>query len=532
MGLCRLRSGALTGIDAIPVDIEADASRMGDPQIVIVGLPDATVRESRDRVSTAISNSGYAPFEGRITVNLAPADVKKDGSLFDLPIAVAILAASDEISLSGESRHHLPGLPATMVPLDPKTTALAGELSLGGEVRPVRGILPLAIRLREAGVRSFLVPAENANEAAVVEGLDVYPVHSLRHAADILSGADAGQTGPLRIDRDALFATHESDGPDFGDVKGQEMAKRAMAIAVAGGHNILLMGPPGTGKSMLARCVPSILPPMILEEALESTKVHSIAGLLPPDTALLRTRAFRSPHHTVSDIGLIGGGTHPAPGEVSLAHNGVLFLDELPEFNRSVLEVLRQPMEDGFVTISRASGSARFPSRFMLVAAMNPCPCGFLGDPNHPCRCTPTQIQHYRSRISGPLLDRIDLHITVQASRLQDLQTIPKGATSEQLRAAVCRARARQTERFAGRSGIASNGAMVRRDLEEFCHMNDECLAVMNFAMNELRFSPRSHDRILKVARTIADLAGHEELQATDLQEALGYRALDRSVWS
>ncbi len=533
MHLATVHSGAVTGIEALPVVIEADVSRSGDPQMVIVGLPDASVREARDRVQTAISNSGYEPFRGRITVNLAPADLKKDGTLFDLPIALGVLLASGE-DASPRPRSSAPGAQALAraVPLDRDTTAVVGELSLAGDVRPVRGALPLAVALRGAGFKTILVPAANAAEAAVVSDLTVYGVRSLRHAMDLMTGEDRGATAPVRVDLAEAFDAPEEGGTDFIDVRGQEAAKRAIEVAVAGGHNILMMGPPGTGKSMLARCIPSILPPMSLDESLELTKIHSIAGLLPPDVPLLRTRAFRSPHHTVSDVGLIGGGTHPSPGEVTLAHHGVLFLDELPEFNRSVLEVLRQPLEDGFVTISRAAGSARFPARFMLVAAMNPCPCGYLGDPNRPCRCTPTQTQRYRSRISGPLLDRIDLQITVAAGKLQDMQSMPKGMSSAQMRENVLRARRIQEARFAGRPGARVNGAMTRRDIETFCHMDAGCLQAMNFAINELKFSPRAHDRILKVARTIADLDGRAELDARDIMEAVNYRSLDRSVWT
>lgn len=572
MGLSKLLSGAVNGIEAIPVEIEADASRVGDPQMVIVGLPDASVRESQHRVSTAISNSGFATFDGRITVNLAPADVRKDGSLFDLPIALAVLMASGALDHPARKRNGLPVQPslfpgngATVAPFgstataplvsppdvskpspsaapapaskEPEfvKTAVAGELSLGGEVRAVRGILPIAIALLHAGVKRFLVPEANAPEAAVIEGLDVYPVKSLRHAADILSGADGGRTRPLRLSSDEWAASYASTAPtavDFADVKGQELAKRAIQVAVAGGHNILLIGPPGTGKSMLARCIPGILPPMTQEEALEATKIHSIAGSLPPGTPFLRERPFRSPHHTVSDIGLIGGGTHPSPGEVTLAHLGVLFLDELPEYSRTVLEVLRQPMEDGFVTISRASGSARFPARFILVAAMNPCPCGYFGDSHRPCRCSQVQVSRYRSKISGPLLDRIDLHISVPLMELRDLQSIPTGASSADLREGVLRARAIQQERYKDRREPRTNAAMTRRDVEKYCHLDAECLQIMNFAIQQLHFSPRSHDRILHVARTVADLAGHAEIRPEDLQEVLSYRSLDRSLWT
>ena len=519
----RLLSGALGGIEAVPVCVEANLSRTGDPQTVVVGLPDSSVKESRDRVATAMANSGFDPFRGRITVNLAPADLKKEGSHFDLPIALAILLAAD-----GEDGVFSPRGRSAGEPLDPEKTAIAGELSLNGEVRPVRGVLPLAASLRDAGATSILVPSANAAEAAVVEGLAVYPVKTLREAFETVLGA--GGVRPVRGGLRSAASEPPEGGPDFAEVKGQEMAKRAIQIAVAGGHNILMIGPPGTGKSMLARRIPTILPPMTGAEALEATKIHSVAGLLPPGSGLLRERAFRSPHHTVSNVGLIGGGAHPSPGEVTLAHHGVLFLDELPEFSRSALEVLRQPMEDGFVTISRAAGSARFPSRFMLVAAMNPCPCGYYGDPNHACRCTRTQLQNYRSKISGPLLDRIDLHVEVPAVPLAGLQSLPAGASSAELREGVLAARGAQAVRFG--SAAMCNAAMQRRDIEKWCRMDAACLEVMNFAIRDMKFSPRAHDRILKVARTVADLAGHAELRPEDVQEALGCRALDRAAWT
>jgi len=506
--LSKVCSAAVNGIDAYPVEVEVN-SAFGDTIIVVVGLPDAAVKESKDRVFTAMSNSGYNFPLGRTTINLAPADVKKEGPSFDLPIALGILAATEQLETDQ---------------LD--NFVVVGELALTGAVRSCKGILPIALRAKAEGKVGVLVPAENAAEAAVVAGLQVIPIQNLREAAQFLEGEI--RIAPKKVELEKIFDQHDGDDLDFADVKGQESVKRALEIAAAGAHCVLLVGPPGTGKSMLSKRIPTILPPLTLPEALETTKIHSIVGLLKPGQALVTRRPFRAPHHTASDAGLLGGNINPTPGEISLAHNGVLFLDELPEFKRSVLETMRQPLEEGIVTISRAAGTMTFPSQFMLVAAMNPTPDGKMP---HESKSTPREIQNYLGRVSGPLLDRIDLHIEVPAVKFRDISAERTGETSAQIRERVVAARKRQHARFNGKKHITCNARMGAKELKQFCAIDETTKDLLDRAMSDMNFSARAYDRILKVARTIADLAASENITSDHVSEAVQYRSLDRQIW-
>ncbi|MDZ7716843.1 MAG: YifB family Mg chelatase-like AAA ATPase [Balneolaceae bacterium] len=510
--LSRVYCASTIGVDARLIEVETNMSH-GMPKYFLVGLPDRAVSESSDRIEAALKNSGAEFPSGRITVNLAPADLPKEGSAFDLPIAVTLLNVSGQIQTDKLEK-----------------TLILGELSLDGKIRPVKGVLPMAVEAKEKGIEYMIVPAENGPEAGVVDGLSVYAFDHLNQVMEWLRNSNSHEA--LNVDVDSIFNRNgQAEILDFSDVRGQENVKRALEVAAAGGHNLIMVGPPGSGKTMMARRLPAILPPLTLDEALETTKIHSVSGLLGSGKALVTQRPFRSPHHTVSDVALVGGGSIPMPGEISMAHNGVLFLDELPEFKRSALEVMRQPLEDGFVSISRARMSVTYPSRIMMVASMNPSPTGDWYDPADPGGATPNQMQRYLSKISGPLLDRIDLHIDVQKVSYDELSSKAKGESSKEIRARVIEARKLQTQRFMGVKGVYCNAQMNTKMARKLCPLDDASSEMLKKAITSLGLSARAYDRILKVSRSIADLEQSEDIKSNHVAEAIQYRSLDREGW-
>lgn len=509
--LAKLKTFSLLGIKAMPVEVEVDVSPRAMPKTILVGLPEAAVRESTHRVERAMVNSGFQRPLDRIVINLAPAELPKQAATFDLPISLGILIGSGQIMSDRVDDY-----------------AVVGELALEGHTRPAKGVLSMAIQAQEMGYKGIVVPYENAGEAAVVEGLEVIAVSSLSEAVGFFSGELEIEPTPSKIE--TLFQEFSKYGFDFSDVRGQEMAKRAITVAAAGSHNLLMVGPPGSGKTMLAKRIPTVLPQLSPPESIQTTQIYSALGRLSAGQPLMAKRPFRSPHHTISEAGLVGGGSTPTPGEISMAHNGVLFLDELPEFNRKTLEVLRQPLEDGVVTISRALSSTTFPSDFMLVAALNPCPCGYRGDPRRKCNCSPPQVEKYMGKVSGPLLDRIDIHVEVPAADFKALNDKKLGTSSDTIRESVTLARKAQLERFNGMP-IMYNAQMSSKQIRQFCILDEPSINSLRHNVNELGLSARAHDKVLRLARTIADLDAATDITLSHLNEAINYRMLDRDAW-